>query len=349
MEELRRIAREQQDFNRIQQEQLQQANANVIALTAALQQLTAGGAQAQHAPNSAPKKKPDLPNFDKKNVDVWIKRVEATYLLSNISEPRDKFAYLQSKFDVSFNPRINTFLYGDATAEAWEAFVDYLREEYGPTIRQRAQRYINDFPRNGLRPSQHLALLQEETKDVTIDDVQKEIVLRGVPAHIRQIMGKSVEQLSANEVAEQADAFFDREGRLLEKSPPASVNRITEQPPRAAAPSPSEPPPFTSSFSETSEDVNAVNRGGHDRTKRQPQQPQQPQQQRFSGPSSGYPRGAPATPAGPAPANAPSDKLCMFHRHFKEKATRCVSDCPKHTAFLAAQRNQGNASGGRRM
>ena len=194
VEELRRIAREQQAFNRVQQEQLQQANANVLALTAALQQLSAGGTQLNAAnPALAPKKKPDLPPFDKKNVDVWIKRVEATYLLANITEPRDKFAYLQCKFDVSFNPRINTFLYGDVSAEKWEEFLDYLREEYGPTIRQRAQRYIQDFPRNGQRPSQHLALLQEETKDVTIDDIQKEIVLKGIPSHIRQIMGREVD------------------------------------------------------------------------------------------------------------------------------------------------------------
>ena len=44
-------------------------------------------------------RKPDLPPFDKKNVDIWIKRVEAAYSRVNCSNPALKFAHLESKFD----------------------------------------------------------------------------------------------------------------------------------------------------------------------------------------------------------------------------------------------------------
>ena len=358
IQELRKIAREQQEFSRIQQEQLQQANANVLALTTALQQLSANAIQSASATATSPKKKPDLPSFDKKNVEVWIKRVEATYALANITSPTDKFAYLQSKFDVAFDPRINAFLYGDATQGQWDAFLEYLTDEYGPTIRQRAQKYIADFPRNGRRPTQHLALLQEETKGVTIDDIQKEIVLKGVPSHIRQIMGSDVDQLSAQEVAEKADAFFDREGKLLERPPVASVSHVSDKSPCPAAPVLPPAPSFTATFSDVADDVNAVGKGVPGRSQFR-QSTSSQRQQRPGGPSSTSASGGAVggnnnrsgTSAFPNGSNAaPSDGLCMFHRRFKERATRCVTGCPKHAAFIASHPpQQGNGNGGRRM
>ena len=37
-------------------------------------------------------RKPDLPAFDKNNVDIWIKRVEAAYTRVNCTDPAKKFA-----------------------------------------------------------------------------------------------------------------------------------------------------------------------------------------------------------------------------------------------------------------
>ena len=56
------------------------------ATTAALAAMQASNAQ---------RKKPDLPNFDAANVEIWIKRVESAYIRANITRAQDKFASLK--------------------------------------------------------------------------------------------------------------------------------------------------------------------------------------------------------------------------------------------------------------
>ena len=68
-------------------------------------------------------RKPDLPAFDKKNIDIWIKRVESAYTRVNCTDPKLKFAHLESKFDVNEDPKINEFLFGAQTNETWKEFL----------------------------------------------------------------------------------------------------------------------------------------------------------------------------------------------------------------------------------
>ena len=114
------------------------------------------------------KRKPEIPPFDKEHVDVWIRRTENAFIRALTTTPREKFAFLETKFPVDFNPRINEYLWGTATQESWTGFLDYLRSEYGPTTRQRASVFIDGLKRDGRRPSQYAALLDDKTKGVSI-------------------------------------------------------------------------------------------------------------------------------------------------------------------------------------
>ena len=125
------------------------------------------------------KRKPEIPAFDKAHVDHWIRRTENAFIRALIESPREKFAFLETKFPVDFNPRINSFLWGDPTQANWDAFIAYLRTEYGTTKQQRASVFLDGFKRDGKRPSQYVALLNDKTKDVTINDIKKEMLLRG--------------------------------------------------------------------------------------------------------------------------------------------------------------------------
>ena len=69
---------------------------------------------------------------------------------------------------------------------------------------------MGDIPRHELKPSQWLLQLKEYVKDVEIDHVLKEYLLKTIPPGIREIMGKEVENMSSQEVAKLADDFFDR-------------------------------------------------------------------------------------------------------------------------------------------
>ena len=165
----------------------------------------AAGAQVP----DAIKRKPEIPAFDKKQIDHWIRRTENAFIRALCTTPREKFAFLETKFPVDFDPRINEFLWGDPTEAKWNEFLAYLRSEYGTTKQQRAAIILDGFKRDGRKPSQYVALLEEKTKDIDLNDVRKEMLLREMPADVQRMLQERFEGLSLKDAAKAADAYFD--------------------------------------------------------------------------------------------------------------------------------------------
>ena len=140
--------------------------------------------------------------------------------LSRISLPKDKFAFLESKFAVGANPSINEYLYGPATEESWQSFMAFLKEEYGRTVRQEAQFLLGQHSRDNRKPSQMLAHLNDKTKRVSIDDIKKEIIISSLPPNVQQMIAERVKELSAAETAAAADKYFSQDGRPLHTHAP---------------------------------------------------------------------------------------------------------------------------------
>ena len=223
------------------------AEAAIAAATAAAQALTA-------AQNRA--KKPELPPFDKKNVELWIKRVESAYQRSNITTPKDKFAYLENKFPVDFNIRINDFLFGVASEERWNSFLAFLKDEFGKNKRQQTAVLLSNHPRSGLKPTQFLINLKDKTKKVTLDDIYKEILIKSLPSDVQHALVDRLDEMTAEQVATASDKYFDNEGRPLSaSSSSSSVNAVQPQ-----QESTEDFPQFTSPFSDEETDVNHISK-----------------------------------------------------------------------------------------
>ena len=339
------------------QSQLNAAQQNISDLTNAFNNLS-----AQPRPltvSTAPKKKPELPPFDSKNVLIWIRRVEAAYSRVGVVEPKDKFAWMESMFQVKLDPQIDAFLYtNNNTAENWDDFVSYLKLQYGPTMRQKAQKLMGDISRHDLKPSQFLLQLKDDVKEVTIDHILKEHLLKTIPARIREIMGKEVEGMSAEEVAKAADDFFDRQGRPVEKSS-TQVNHVASLPPPSSSSTLSSTTSASSSFTaafsdEDDSDINFVRKGGNrgfDRGHSNNRGPRSRSRPSFSRPpnasSSNNPSSNPSNDQSSSSSSF-SSGTCRWHRRFGDKSRKCVTDCPLFKSFNAAQK-QGNGQGGRRM
>ena len=334
-----------------QSRQLQASQQNIQDLTDAFNNLS-----SQPRPlttTTAPKKKPDLPPFDSKNVLVWIRRVEAAYSRVGVIEPKDKFAWMEGIFQVKLDPQIDAFLYNDNnTAQNWSDFVEYLKLQYGPTLKQKTLKLMGEIPRHDLTPSQYLIQLKEDTKDVEIDHIRKEHLLRTIPPRIREIMGKEVETMSSDDVAKVADSFFDRKGKPLEKTA-APVNNISTAPSSSfTLPSPapsSSSSSFTPAFSDEEDtDVNFVRRGnnrGNDRGRsrnRGQRSQSRPNQNRFPNSSSTGSGSQESKPSSSQPG------LCRWHRLFGDKSRKCVTDCARFKSFTSSQQS-GNGQGGRRL
>ena len=300
-------------------------------------------------------RKPELPVFDKKNVEIWIKRVEAAYARVHCTSPALKFAHLDAKFEVNADPIVDGYLFGDPTEENWNAFLNYLRKRYAPTKKDQALTVINGTPREGRTPSQLAAVMKEKAGSVTIDDILKEQLLKQLPPDVLKHLVDRVDSLTFEETAKLADAWFDRDGKPLIQTSATAVNHVAPGPPRptpsstpstasASAAAPSTPSShFTPVFDHKDEDtdVNAIrfrqgqkqqfninNRGGargRGRGNGNRNAPQNKNTNSF-GNSASY----------SAPPSSSKKKICDFHIKFGDEARRCEEWCllwnaAKHT------------------
>ena len=340
------------------------ANAATAALVAASGLVTQQSTQQQlQARQQIRTRKPDLPEFDPKNVEIWIKRVLSAYDRAAIVLPKDKFAFLECKFAVGANPSIDAFMYGPATEEAWQAFLAYLKEEYGRTIRQEAQYLRGQFSRDGRKPSQMLAHMKERVKRVTIDDLLKEIVISSLPQNVQQMMSERVRDLTADEAAAVADRYFDQDGRPLHSSAP-QIQQVDA--PQVESTHAGEDDDFNDYT-----DVNAIRgrrgnfRGGYRNNGSRPStsfnnnsngrkggQQRTPPNASFSsynsGPRGGQQRTPPNTSSTPfaAASSGSSSKapiVCMSHQRYGDKSQQ---GCSKWADFQ--KRQSGNGSAGNR-
>ena len=284
-------------------------------------------ASAAASTPDAIKRKPEIPAFDKGHINEWIRRTENAFIRALINTPREKFAFLETKFPVDFNPRINEFLWGDATEEKWKEFLTYLRTEYGPTKQQRASIFVDGFKRDGRRPSQYAALLDDKTKDVSVDDIKKEMLIREMPTDVQRMLQERIDGLTFKEAAKVADAYFDRDGKPRHTSMAPSIHAVEQD----------------EQLSHDDSNVNAVNRIGQ-------QQPRKPASRNYTananytinrnhaqrGGRNRMTRGWHAQTANnlntPQPQNAnsyQSGRLCFNHWKYKDNATKCEVGCPR--------------------
>ena len=320
------------------------AEAAIAAATAATQALTAAQTRA---------KKPELPPFDKKNVELWVKRVESAYQRAGVTTPKDKFAHLEPKFPVDFNVKINDFLFGVASEERWTEFLNYLKDEFGKSRRQQTAVPMSTHTRSGLKPTQFLINLKDKTKKVTLDDIHKEILIKSLPSDIQHALVDKLEDMTADEAATAADKYFDNDGRPLSTSSSASSVNAVQPPPEQVE----EQSPFTAPFSDEETDVNHVSKRNFNKNNKFGSSFnnnfRQKQRQGFSSSSSGsFTSSRPnyssnQNRSGFTAAIRPNG-LCTFHEKHKDDAQTCLQGCRRFNQHKGKKIFAGNDEPGRR-
>ena len=280
-------------------------------------------------------RKPELPAFDPKNIDIWLKRVDNAYRRSGVTDPKDKFAFIEPKFAVDTDPRINELLFGDCTADDWTAFETYLRGRYGRTKSQQAAVILDGVQREGKLPSEMFALVKERIGSITVDDIIKEMVLRELPTDIRRTIHDKVKDLGGAETVKIADQYFDRNGKPIHKSPASSINAVDEVP----------------GLIDTEDETDEVNAVGGRRFQRKsrpnrfqttkPQQAAKPAGQSRHENASFTPAFSEKRTHTGKPTVKPV-KLCRWHQQFGKEAFTCEAGCDKFQGF-----NAGKAKAGR--
>ena len=313
--------------------------------------------QQHQASNQIRTRKPDLPDFDAKNIEVWIKRMTAAYERAGITLAKDKFAFLESKFRVGSNPKVDEFLYGPASDTAWDEFISYLKTEYGKTVRQEAQFLRGQHSRDGRRPTQMLAHIMDKIKNVSIDDIVKDIVVSSLPMDVQRMMAEKVTDLTAEQAAALADKYFDQEGRPLHSTHNSSISHVASNPIQSV--------PSEEAVDES--DVNAIQRRGgfrprggahtnprfsrpfNDAPASQPNRMGYKNRSSFHGGAASHPSNAPSTsfkpPSAAAANNNKNPSLCRNHDKFGDAAYSCHPSCSRWSEM---KRLSGNGPTGNR-
>ena len=76
------------------------------------------------------KKKPELPPFDQKHIEAWIRRTEAAFTRVEITAPKDKFAHLEAIIAVDLHPSINKYFSGPATEAQYNEFIEFFYSDF---------------------------------------------------------------------------------------------------------------------------------------------------------------------------------------------------------------------------
>ena len=320
---------------------------DVRRITAAAVEEALRGANREQR-NACSGRKPDLPPFDSKRIEEWLRRVENAYTRASITSPEDKFAFLEGKISVELNPKINEFFNGPATQDNWTALKNYLRKEYGRTRKQQALTLIDGVRRDGSRPSQLFAQIKDLSKDATVDDIRKELLLREMPDTVRSALAEKIETMTGEEAAAAADHYFDKNGKFLHDiqasvSTPLSVNEVTTA---------NRFDVFTAPFADDDQAINAIGRRFSQRPPgAQPRYAKQsgsnPQQHAKMGHtvknevSKAAPRAVKANPNYPVQKGV---NLCQAHFKFGVKARYCEASCSR----FDENRYPGNGQAGQK-
>ena len=302
----------------------------IRALTEALQGMKASS------------RKPELPAFDKNNVEIWVKRVDNAFRRAGITDSKDKFAHIEGKFAVDTDARIQAFIFGDGTDEEWTAFMQYLKDRYGKTKSQRAAIILDGVKREGRLPSEMFAFIMEKVGTLTVDDLVREMVIRELPTDIQRTIHEQTKSLDGAATTKLADSYFDKDGKPIHR-PTSSVNNV-------------ENVPDLIDTEDESDEVNAVNRfkgrgrpfrpGQHQGRNPNSKTPWAPKQQQRN-PNSGQQNSRPPfTPAFTErkegkPSTLKNVKLCKYHTQFGDNARTCESGCAMYTKWA------GNSKAGR--
>ena len=133
-------------------------------------------------------------------------------------------------FASSADPVIDDFLAGDQTEEKWTEFIAYLQEQHGRSKRVQARSVISGTPREGRRPSQLVAAMEQKAGKVTLDDIMKEQLVKELPQEVRTLIATEVDTLTFRETGKLADKYFDSDGKLKEDvAPKTSVHSVQQQ------------------------------------------------------------------------------------------------------------------------
>lgn len=162
-------------------------------------------------------RKPELPPLDKKNIEQWISRIEYAYTRAEVKKAKDKLAFLESKFTGCDDAQLNELLKG-TTDDDWTKFVDYLRDIYGRTKEDQINSLLSGFPRESRRPQQLASHIRERIGKINLDDILKEVLLKEIPAEVRQHAATAIKTLDFQATADHLEIYFDKQGRVLNSS-----------------------------------------------------------------------------------------------------------------------------------
>ena len=297
-------------------------------------------------------RKPDLPAFDTANIDIWIRRIENAFTRASITNVKDKFAFLESKIGTSADPKITEYLCANPLTNAtWDEFLAYLRKRYGRTKRQQVQSLISGTEFDGLHPSAVVAMMKEKAGSVSVDDIIKEHLYRRLPVELQRQLAQEAETMTATELSELADNFYDKDGRPIHSATSAtSVNVIGGGDSKPFNPNASSTPTnFTSAFENDPSDINVVrarqaqkqNYNNNNRSQNNNNNNSRPSNSNSNANARSFNNNSSDRYNSKDSSKLKPNGLCHYHDKFGDEAKNCVNGCRRFSTHQAGKGRAG--------
>ena len=243
-----------------------------------------------------------LPTFWSGSPEMWFRRAEAQFLICKVTDSKTKAALVLAQLDeVTAGFVHDVGLEGDTPFEKLQAA---LIKACGKSKRQRVAELF-DCPAMGSESPERFGVrLQQLAEGVSVEDVIREVFLRGLPKDVSKTLVNHSGEFS--DLSAKAGTFFTSSGAAIN----ASSNTWTTSPQE----------PFSKSFcdesSASAEPMVSAHAAG-------PQYSRQPPRQRQGG--SRAPRSrAPRSRQGGGDVE---HRLCWYHDRWGRDARRCVEPC----------------------
>ena len=122
--------------------------------------------------------------------------MENAYTRADVTRPKDKFAFLESKFVGCEDTKVNKLLQG-TTDDDWTSFLAWPHK--GRPDQLAPQRFP---PRDGRHPQQLSSHFRDRISKFTLYDILKEVLLKEIPAEVRQHAATTIKELDFQSTAD---------------------------------------------------------------------------------------------------------------------------------------------------
>lgn len=239
-----------------------------------------------------------IPPFWRKNVKVWLRQVEAQFIVKNITQERTKYYHILGNLDTDVAELLSDLLEKPLSQTPYQDLCNRLISEFEESESRKFTKLVDELEIGSKKPSQFLREMRTLAGSQVKDDFLKTLFFKRLPPQISSILASSSDSL--DNLATMAD-------KIMEYSPTHSQHMYSLKGETSTSSQPDRLSRLENQITELTNQISSL----RSRSK--------------SGSRLYQYQNRDATPQR-------NKSVCWYHRKFGKNATRCTTPCNYHSS-----------------